>query len=164
MKKIIRLTESDLVRIVQRVIKEDRGTEVTQEIIDYAKGLIGKEFNATIYGKDNYDQDRRASGFFKITSNDVNTDGNRLNLELYLTRTDDMSSRAIKDYSAYALKGHCDHQDKFNFTNAVYQFRARRDGNIINVRDVNFSITGKRLEDTLSREFCPMYIAKGSDF
>jgi len=159
--KKIRLTEDDLVRIVQKVIKEnelaeDYGAELSDEIKNMAMEL--KDKTLLVFSD-------KFGGKYKIVEPKPSNNKDMLNLGLTLQRLTDFSGNDVKDTAAYHLYGTCQLQnDGKQVTGTKFVFKPDIEkvdrGQLVSG---NARISSK-LTDMLSEKWCPLYTRKGTDF
>jgi hypothetical protein len=111
MKKIVRLTERDLTRLIKSIIKEEMGNEplTDEELIDRINNLEDRDLNKITYNVrydwNDVDEDKLMEGILHIISivnPNADLEKNRMSLNRGLSELNDRLFRATqKTFSAY---------------------------------------------------------------
>ena len=150
MKKIT-LSENELVKLISKIIKEDYGTELSDEIINGAKELINK----TVKVQRKYNNGFISFGVFKIVDVYPNNKKDRLNLGLTLERLTDERGEDVNSSAQYGVSGTCDGQN-FKF-GSLRLTRGR--GELPEVTRLT-----NKLGTYLGDNWCKLYTKKGTDY
>lgn len=141
--KNTRLTESDLNRIVKKVLNEQ---EISGDIKNGAKQLIGKTVKVLDRGKNALTM----FGIFKITNATPNNkQSNMLGLSLTLNRLTNEYGDDVNDSAKYYLDGKC-YGKEFKFN----EMSRSKNGQYV---DLKGKIPTKRLTEHLTNNWCSLY-------
>lgn len=165
MKKII-LSESDLERIVKRVLKEqelgeDYGNEVPEDAKKVAKDLVGK--TVRIFSKARIEAVPRndISGIYEMTNVSPYVSNDMLKLRFNLTRLtningSDIPAQQKKDFN-FSTNGSC-REGGFNVNSKI---SITKWGGVVG--DFPMKVSDK-LSNYLTENFCSTYTKKGTDY